>query len=129
MNDAVTASKRRRVLVVDDDKEYALILSVWLRSPLLEIVLAHTLASALEWLGKKLRFDAAIIDLHLPDATVGEVLDSVRRFRQMGSDAVVVITGVAGINGFREHALEMGATACLMKDEPQFVEKIKQAIC
>lgn len=122
------ANDRRRVLVIEDDRAYAILLSVLLRAPLLEIVIMNTLGAAIEWLGSKLPVHAVVLDIHLPDATVGEVLDSIVRFKSAGTRSIVAITGMASVEGFSDHALERGASLCLRKDEPGFVEKLKAAI-
>jgi ActR/RegA family two-component response regulator len=117
-------NSHRRVLLVEDDKSYALLLSVLMRAPLLEIVIVNTFVEAMGWLKRKLPIYAVVLDVHLPDATVSEVLESIPSFKEAGAAAVVVITGMARVEGFPEHAMELGASLCLMKDEAGFVEKL-----
>lgn len=118
----------RRVLLVEDDKAYALLLSVLLRAPLLEIVIVHTFVAALDWLERKRPLHSVVLDVHLPDATVSEVLESIPRFKRAGAAAVAVMTGMVNVEGFPEHAIELGASICITKDEPGFIEKLRSAI-
>ncbi len=98
------------VLLLEDDAALRKRLAAYLRSLGCEITEAADLASAQRLLAD-LRFDFAVVDFHLPD---GEVLDLLRAGAFSENTAVVVMTAFGGIREAVE-AMRLGACDYLAK--------------
>jgi DNA-binding response OmpR family regulator len=77
-----------RILVVDDDIAFAEALEIYLSDQGFTVATSHSGREAMRK-ARKQRFDAAIIDLHLPDATGVEVVTRIRR-AQPGLPVVLI---------------------------------------
>lgn len=111
----VAAPGVTRVLLVEDDEDYAALMERRLRSLLHQCVVAHvcTAAEAVETLDSK-RFDLVMLDLSLPD-TFG--LESIKALEKHHlTTPIVVLTGSSDESLVSE-ALRMGAQDYLRKDE------------
>lgn len=105
------AARPLRVLLVEDDAGDALIVRLLLEEQATPIELTHveTLRAAM---GIAERFDCALLDLNLPDATG---LDGLQRLRGVADDlAILVLTGHAD-EARGTHALQEGAQDYLVK--------------
>ncbi len=98
------------VLLLEDDAALRKRLAAYLRSLGCEIAEAADLASARRLLAD-LRFDFALVDLHLPD---GDVLELFRRGAFSENTAVVVMTAFGGVREAVE-AMRLGASDYLAK--------------
>lgn len=77
----------RTALIVDDDSNVTQTLRLWLESVEYDVEVAETGQKALE-LFKPGRFDAVILDLHLPDVSGKFVYDNLKE-----NQVVVVMSG------------------------------------
>jgi DNA-binding NtrC family response regulator len=98
------------ILLLEDDAPLRKRLSAWLRQLGAEVSEAASLAEARRLL-RDLRFDFALVDLHLPD---GEVLDLLREGAFSENTSVVVMTAFGGVKQAVE-AMRRGAGDYLTK--------------
>jgi DNA-binding NtrC family response regulator len=98
------------ILVLEDDPVLRKRLSAHLRQAGAEVSEASTLAEARRLL-ESLRFDFALIDLHLPD---GDALDLLRKNEFSENTGVVVMTAMGGVQPAVE-AMRLGAGDYLAK--------------
>ena len=77
----------KAVLIVDDDSNVTQTLRLWLESAEFEVEVAETGQKALEMF-KPERFDAIILDLHLPDVSGKFVYDNLKE-----DQIIVVMSG------------------------------------
>ena len=100
-----------KILVVDDEKKIANVLADRLGLRGFEAVAVYNGSSALLRL-KKETFDAAILDLRLPDMDGKDVLRNIAE--DFPGIRVVIVSGHANEHEFQT-CLEMGAIACFHK--------------
>ena len=81
---------KNRILVIDDDKEVADLIIVYLLKQGYRVVAAHTAKEGIEKFGDG-DFDLVILDLNLPDANGIEVLDYIKQ--KVRETVVLIITG------------------------------------
>jgi CheY-like chemotaxis protein len=86
------ATRRRRLLVVEDDTAEQLSITALLGHDDIEIITIGTGAEALGALREQ-SFDCAVLDLHLPDMSGFEVLERLRDDEELSTLPVVVFTG------------------------------------
>ena len=100
----------RRILLIDDDVDLALMLREYLEPGQIELTLAHNSAKGLP-LAMQDCFDLVLLDLMLPD---GNGLDLLRRLRQHSRRPVIMFTAHGGETD-RVLGLELGADDYLAK--------------
>lgn len=100
----------RRILLIDDDVDLALMLREYLEPGQIELTLAHNSAQGLP-LAMQDCFDLVLLDLMLPD---GNGLDLLRRLRQHSRRPVIMFTAHGGETD-RVLGLELGADDYLAK--------------
>ncbi len=103
-----------RILIVEDDRSTARLLSGWLASWGHEAVVAHSGEGALKAFDTKPAPQLVLLDWMLPDR---DGLDVCRQIRQLGEDApahIVVLTSKSGRSDLVS-ALEAGADEYLVK--------------
>ncbi|WP_061070731.1 MULTISPECIES: response regulator transcription factor [Achromobacter] len=100
----------RRILLIDDDVDLALMLREYLEPGQIELTLAHNSAQGLP-LAMQGCFDLILLDLMLPD---GNGLDLLRRLRQHSRRPVIMFTAHGGETD-RVLGLELGADDYLAK--------------
>lgn len=105
------ASRRLHVLVVDDDRSFALTCARFLEAAGHLVAIADTRRLAIE-MGQERRFDAVVSDINLPDGNGLQVLRDLR-LRDSGLPFVLV-TGDPQIDTARA-AVECGAISYLLK--------------
>lgn len=104
---------KKRVLVVDDDHEFAHAVSVYFRLQGVDVVTAGDGASAIE-ATQTLSPDAIVLDLQMPHLGGLEFCQLLRRGLSDSDTPVIVLTGLsAGV--WRQDLLEAGANECLTK--------------
>jgi HAMP domain-containing protein/CheY-like chemotaxis protein/signal transduction histidine kinase len=86
------ASRRKRLLVVEDNTAEQLSITALLEHDDIEIVTAGTGAEGLDLLNEQ-RFDCVVLDLRLPDMSGFEVLEAMRGDGSLSEIPVVVFTG------------------------------------
>jgi CheY-like chemotaxis protein len=85
-------SRRKRLLVVEDNAAEQLSITTLLEHDDIEIVPAGTGAEGLDLLNEQ-RFDCVVLDLRLPDMSGFEVLEAMRSDDSLSEIPVVVFTG------------------------------------
>ena len=100
----------RRILLIDNDVDLALMLREYLEPGQIELTLAHNSAKGLP-LAMQDCFDLVLLDLMLPD---GNGLDLLRRLRQHSRRPVIMFTAHGGETD-RVLGLELGADDYLAK--------------
>lgn len=80
------------LLVVDDDPKVTALLRIVLRRGGYEMRASHSGAEALD-LARSERPDAVLLDLHMPDLSGEDVLNSLKMDRQLCDVPVIVATG------------------------------------
>jgi len=117
---------RRRILIVDDDRDICLMLSRLMQGEGLLSQIAHDGETALEMIGSA-RPDALLLDLKMPGMDGMEVL---RRVKEMDTGLpVVMITAHADISG-SVAAIKAGAYDYLPKpfEHPQVARVVRRAL-
>lgn len=114
-----------RILVVDDEQEFAETLAERLRDRDLRVDVAFDGEQALEMSAKR-AYDAVILDIAMPG------LDGIETLRQLRENnekvQVVMLTGQATVDKAIE-AMKLGAVDLLQKPAPmqQLIQKIEEA--
>jgi CheY-like chemotaxis protein len=85
-------SRRKRLLVIEDNAAEQLSITTLLEHDDIEIVPAGTGAESLDLLNEQ-RFDCVVLDLRLPDMSGFEVLEAMRSDDSLSEIPVVVFTG------------------------------------
>ncbi|CAB3704790.1 Transcriptional regulatory protein CpxR [Achromobacter deleyi] len=112
----------RRILLIDDDVDLALMLREYLDPHHVDLTLAHSSAQGLP-LALQDGYDLILLDLMLPD---GNGLDLLRRLRQSSRRPVIMFTAHGGETD-RVLGLELGADDYLAK--PFSPRELKARIC
>ncbi|WP_422837052.1 response regulator, partial [Achromobacter xylosoxidans] len=105
-----TPMATRRILLIDDDVDLALMLREYLEPTHIELTLAHNSAQGLP-LAMQECFDLVLLDLMLPD---GNGLDLLRHLRRHSRRPVIMFTAHGGETD-RVLGLELGADDYLTK--------------
>lgn len=111
----------RRVLVVDDNEAIRLTTCALLEDGGYEVIEAATVASGRDAIGGGV-FDAAILDLHLPDGLGTDLIDELRARQPQA--AVVLYSGTSGPGEMK------GADLVLVKGLPadELLARLDEAI-
>jgi CheY-like chemotaxis protein len=117
-----TNSSPERVLIVDDDPTIVMLLQKYLRQLSYDTTGAANTAEALERLAAH-RFDLVITDLAMPQATG---LDLIRRMRETGIEAEVVVLTAVGSVGRAVESMKAGAFDFLEK--PVRFDRLRQVV-
>jgi two-component system, chemotaxis family, chemotaxis protein CheY len=116
------------VLIVEDSKMYAHVLSIALRRAGFDPVIARDGAEALA-LWQSVRPNVVILDLGLPVMDGLEVLKHVERSPGWPTVPVIVLTATSGLK--LDEARQHGTASVLLKSAvslPQIIEGLRQAL-
>src|SRR5215510_126964 len=102
-----------RILVVDDDPILREFASVYLTTPMSEVVLASDAATALDILSREV-FDIAMIDIEMPGMNGFELVEHIRADDKLRELPVVMVTGREDIVSI-DRAYNAGATSFATK--------------
>lgn len=80
------------VLIVDDDKQWAVVLKAMAHMEADLVMVAGDLAEALRMAAETV-FDLVLLDLTLPDAVPQVTLAAIRTLKSLGAQRVAVVTG------------------------------------
>jgi DNA-binding response OmpR family regulator len=105
--------QQTRILVVDDDPILREFASVYLTTPLSEVVLAPDASTALDLLARE-QFDIALLDVDMPGMNGFELLESMRGQQSLRNLPVVMVTGRDDIASI-DRAYAAGATSFVTK--------------
>lgn len=105
----------RRVLIVDDDEQIALVMAALLRLQCDEVVVAGTLGGAFGIVRSR-AFAVVLLDLILPDSTAERTIEAIPMLIRQGAPRVICITGGDFGIGVRAAAVGNGAQAVWSKD-------------
>lgn len=121
-------SERRRVLLVDDDRDIVRGVGIRMRAAGYDVLVAHDgragMAAAL-----RAAPDAIVLDMRMPVMDGMAVLDELRRHAETAGIPVVVLSASVVEKG-KVRALELGARYFLEKpfDAPRLIEAVDAAI-
>jgi PAS domain S-box-containing protein len=85
----------KRVLIIDSNETNRRILSRYLESWGVLSCIARTGAEALEWLRQDIHYDAAIVDIHLPDTDGLALVRSIREVRNSSTLPLIICAPIA----------------------------------
>jgi DNA-binding response OmpR family regulator len=102
-----------RILVVDDDPILREFASVYLTTPMSEVVLASDAATALDLLSREV-FDIAMVDIEMPGMNGFELVEHIRADDKLRGLPVVMVTGREDIVSI-DRAYNAGATSFATK--------------
>jgi HAMP domain-containing protein/signal transduction histidine kinase/DNA-binding response OmpR family regulator len=108
-----TATRIRRLLVIEDDPAEQMSVTELLGHSDIEIVTAATGAQALA-LMRDSRFDCAVLDLRLPDISGFELLEEIQADEQLRSLPIIVFTG-RDLSDAEEIRLRKSAKSIVLK--------------
>jgi signal transduction histidine kinase/CheY-like chemotaxis protein len=122
------ASRRRRVLVVDDSPDTLAVLKALIESGGYEADTAETVSGALE-AARKMRPDVIVTDIGMPDEDGFGLLKRVRADEALAPIPLIALTGFASPSN-RDEALRAGFSAHLAKpvDQPLLIRAIDTAL-
>ena len=106
-------NQQTRILVVDDDPIMREFASVYLTTPLSEIVLAPSGSAALNLVARE-QFDLAMLDVDMPGMSGYELLECMRGQRKLRNLPIVMVTGREDILSI-DRAYALGATSFVTK--------------
>lgn len=114
-----------RILVVDDEKQFAETLAERLRLRMFDVATAFTGVEALEQIDQ-LNFDLVILDVYLPDLSGLEVLERIKKLKPLTE--VLMLTGHAEVETAIQ-GMKAGAFDFLLKpaENEELITKINQA--
>ena len=123
-----TEKDRKKILVVDDDKDLLLGLSVRLKASGFNIILASDALSAISKAQRE-NPDLIILDIGLPGGDGFLVMDRLHS-PQMNINIPIIILTARDPNANRERALKAGAAAFLQKptDNDELLASIQKAL-
>jgi DNA-binding NtrC family response regulator len=118
------AELERTVLLVDDNKDIVRMFSQVLRKKGYTVVAAHSGREARDWIERS-NFDAAVIDLHLPDANGTDLLVKIQETTP--KTARIVLTGSPEAMNIRDSAAKLADAFLLKPVEPEaFLKTIEE---
>jgi chemosensory pili system protein ChpA (sensor histidine kinase/response regulator) len=119
-------SKKKQILVVDDEPAWLKSVSHVLRKEGYQVKAVQSAAEALALLAKY-RPDLILSDLRMPDMNGFDLLDKIKHLPKMSSTPVVFFSAIDDYHA-KKMARDLGATACLLKpyDEHDFYSVLKQ---
>lgn len=120
------ASKKKQILVVDDEPSWLKSVSLMLRKEGYQVKAVQSAAKALALLAKY-RPDLIVSDLRMPDMNGFDLLEKIKHLPKNSSTPVVFFSAIDDYHA-KKIARELGATACLLKpyDEGDLVSVLKQ---
>lgn len=113
----------RRVLIIEDDAQWAQILCAILALQGWKPAVVGTMARAWEFLRFNL-VEATLLDLRLPDSDIQSSLDAITTLKSLGSGPVIVVTGAPMDDHLLLVARWSGAAQVVSKDVRAFSEKL-----
>ncbi len=122
----MSAQDRARVLVVDDDEELCVLLTIRLEAKGYEVVCHHSVSGAIRSLGMT-RIDAILLDLRLGAESGFEILDAVQK---RSPDVPVIILTAHGSIETAVDAMARGAFGFLTKPfhDHDLLQKLAHAV-
>jgi CheY-like chemotaxis protein len=128
-NDMSPAPKKRRALLVEDDRDMRKLLGWMLRGEGLEVIEADGGVDLLDWMNRTAVapwdrfFDLIVSDINLPDLSAIEVLAALRC--RAWKAPVILVTAFSDTETRRE-ARELGA--CAVLDKPLGRDDLRSAL-
>ncbi|HYM95939.1 MAG TPA: response regulator, partial [Candidatus Sulfotelmatobacter sp.] len=104
----------KKVLVVDDDIRNIFALTAMLERQLMEVVSVDSGQEAIEMLKRKGDFDAALVDVMMPEMDGYVTMSKMRKTRVFRDRPIIALTAKA-MKGDREKCLEAGASDYIAK--------------
>lgn len=109
-----------KILIIEDRTPEAYLLASLCEGPFRVVQMVETLAQAWRHL-TNVRFDVVFLDLTLPGSDPLETLNEVPAIKKLSR--CVIVTGNQN-PAFPERAKEVGADAFLLKDDPEFADRV-----
>src|SRR5687767_15353916 len=115
--------KPLRVLVIEDNPDDALLMERALKTEA-QVVFVDSGAEGVRK-AKEERFDCVVLDYRLGDLTGTEVM---ARLREVHQTLPVIVASGMGSHFIVARSLALGAREFVSKDEPDFANKLRQAV-
>ena len=118
----------KKILIVDDDKDLRLAMSIRLRASGYEIALASDTISAMS-VAQKERPDLVLLDVNMPGGNGFMVMERFRMITHLAAMPIIILTGGDPII-FKEKAFSLGAADFFEKpaDNDALLASIKRAL-
>jgi DNA-binding response OmpR family regulator len=120
-----TKNKDKRLLLIDDEEVITFGFKIVLQDPGVEVDCAQTVEEASHLIATH-RYDAAIVDLSLSNATEMEGFELIRLLRSCQSECKIIVVTAYGGNGFKGQAEVLGVD--LFYEKPIEPEKIRETL-
>ncbi len=119
---------KKRILIVEDDRSFALVLSFLFKGEGFKVYLAHNGDSALEQIHKKTP-DIVILDINLPDINGFKLCEAIKA-RSDTQDVPVIMLTARDSSYDLEKGKKLGVDAYLIKpvDHRQLLEVVKEKV-
>ena len=118
----------RRIMVVEDDPQWAEILGAVISLHGWVPVVAHTMGEAIANLAHQPVY-VTLLDLRLPDCTSEMTIDRIRMLKAMGAGRVLVVTGAEVTAEMLEALLAAGADSAITKAVHGFRATLDAILC
>ena len=127
-NDALTATQRAHILLVEDDVEISSIMGVAIETAGMSVQIAASGTDALHYLGR-VRPDLVLLDMNLTDMNGMEVLQQIKQNSEF-MDIPVIILATRYSEGDEAFSLKAGAAAYIRKpvDIGALVDHVKMIV-
>lgn len=119
----------KTILVVDDDKNVGLLVSVILKNLNYDVITLLTGSELLSYLIKHSKPSLILLDLKLPDIDGYELCKKIRENPNLGDIPIIILTGVSEVDS-RIKVIDMGADDYINKpfDVREFKVRIKRIL-
>lgn len=115
----------RRILVIEDDRDLALLAATALRNTDTEVAMAHDGVDGLDAVRSGPLPDLILLDIQMPGLDGWSVLEELRRHADTAA-IPVFICSVRSSTADREHARRLGADGYLAK--PYAIDELRSAV-
>ncbi len=104
-----------RVLVVEDDEQVAHVIAAVIAKEADEVIMAGTMRRA--WFEvNRATFDLVLLNLHLPDSSLANSINSIRALLAAGAHRVVIVTAADVDAELVAYANDAGASSVISKN-------------
>jgi len=106
-----------KVLIVEDDPGMVKVLKALLAPLTTEIIVAHTMAEAIDAVAQAKEIELITLDLGLPDSNIKQTIGRIRTFRDKHPNALLIVITGMNIPDLEKLVAEQGADGLVFKSD------------